>query len=74
MLVKYDKMYHKKDDKFAYKQVSDAISPTFDPHKVLDKINNYKKPQTPNFKLMTSRPDTGDSLPTYMKVRLIINF
>ena len=40
----------------------------FDPDKVLDKINNHKKPVTPNFNLMTSRPNDDGFLPSYMKV------
>jgi len=50
-----------------------GISNTYDPYKILEKVNNYKKAQIPNFKLMTSRPDTGDpNLPTYMKVKILL--
>ena len=39
----------------------------FDPDKILHKINNYKKPSTPNFKRMISRPNDIGPLPLYMK-------
>ena len=41
---------------------------TFDPYKVLSKVNNHKDVKPPNFDLMTSRPKTKDSLPCYIQV------
>lgn len=66
VLVKYDKSIHrKKNNRPATSE--NGVNPNFDPHKLLDKINNFKKPKTPNFDLMTSRPEGNDSLPAYMK-------
>ena len=67
MLVKYDNKM-KRQGLERPSTVGDNGNPDYDPHKILDKINNYKKPQTPNFDLMTSRPNEGDNLPSYMKV------
>ena len=39
----------------------------YDPDKVLHKINNYKKPVTPDFSRMISRPNDDGHLPLYMK-------
>jgi len=44
-----------------------SIEVKFDPYKLLNNVNNHKKPSTPNFKLMSSRPDSC-SLPSYMQV------
>jgi len=40
---------------------------TYDPHKVLDKVNNHKKPITPDLGKMTTRPIDDGPLPSYMK-------
>lgn len=45
---------------------------TYDPDKILDKVNNHKKPMTPNFNLMTSRPMDEGPLPSYMKVSHVL--
>ena len=39
----------------------------YDVDKVLNKINNYKKPVTPDFNRMISRPNNEGPLPLYMK-------
>jgi hypothetical protein len=72
MMVKYDQTLHKKNSNDRPK-TSDYIdlNINYDPHKVLDKINNYKKPSAPNFDLMTSRPMDPDPLPCYLKVNNI---
>ena len=44
----------------------------FDPDKLIEKVNNHKKPITPNFQLMKSRPTDRSPLPSYMKVNTII--
>lgn len=49
--------------------ITGGVSNNYDPDKILEKVNNYKKPNTPNFNLMTSRPMDNDVLPSYMKVR-----
>ena len=67
MMVVYDRKYHKinrnKSDSLA------RIDNTFyyDPNEILTKINNYVSSHPPNFKMMTSRPDDDDPLPSYMK-------
>ena len=67
MMVIYDKKYHKinrkKSDSLA------KIDNTFyyDPNLILDKINNHISSHPPNFKIMTSRPDDDDPLPSYLK-------
>jgi hypothetical protein len=72
MMVKYDKREHIiNKDKRKKENGGDVMDINFDPHKLLDKVNNYKKPITPNFDLMTSRPNDGDPLPAYMKVLII---
>ena len=41
---------------------------TYQPDKIINKVDNHSEPKTPNFKLMTSRYDNKDSkLPTYMQ-------
>ena len=66
MLVKYDAAKYKarKDNR---PTSTPSIEINFDPHKLLNKVNNHKKPSTPNFRLMTSRP-RDPVLPSYMKV------
>lgn len=66
MLVKYEKMKNKKERK---EKPNERYS-DYDIDKILHKINNYKKPVTPDFKRMISRPNTEGPLPVYMKVRI----
>jgi hypothetical protein len=41
---------------------------TYQPDKIINKVDNHSEPKTPNFKLMTSRYDNKDcKLPTYMQ-------
>ena len=41
---------------------------TYQPDKVINKVDNHSEPKTPNFRLMTSRFDNKESkLPTYMQ-------
>jgi hypothetical protein len=68
MLSKFDKMCSRKPNFNESTYHGGGVSKDFDPDKILYKINNYKKPQTPNFNLMTSRPMDDDVLPSYMKV------
>lgn len=68
MLVKFDQML-KRNQYDRPGPTGESSNPDYDPYILLDKVNNYKKPQTPNFNLMTSRPNDGDSLPSYMKVK-----
>lgn len=42
----------------------------YDPDKLIEKVNNHKKPTTTNFDLMRSRPTDKGPLPSYMKVNL----
>lgn len=74
MLVKYDKMTERfKESKKNYSNY-ERVDMDYDPYKVLHNINNHKKPTTPNFNLMTSRPnDPSISLPCYMQVISIYN-
>ena len=39
---------------------------TYNPDKVLNKINNHKEPKAPNFASMVSRPNENTPLPSYM--------
>lgn len=77
MMVKYDQTLHKRN-KYDRPQNSDCLelNINYDPHKVLDKVNNHKKSNAPNFDLMTSRPNQPDSLPCYLKVQknLVLKF
>ena len=69
MMVKYDQLLHKKNgDNRPNTTNNYELNINYDPHKVLDKINNYKRTVSPNFDLMTSRPNDPDPLPSYMKV------
>ena len=66
-MVVYDRKYHKIN-----RNKSDSllrIDNTFyyDPNDVLSKINNHTSIHAPDFKLMSSRPDDDDPLPSYMK-------
>lgn len=66
MLVKYDVKPHKpKSSKRP--SGTPSIEMNFDPYKLITKVNNHKKPSTPNFRLMSSRPE-GRVLPSYMQV------
>ena len=66
MLVKYEVKQHKpKSSKRP--SATPLIEMNFDPYKLLTKVNNHKKPSTPNFGLMSSRPE-GQVLPSYMQV------
>lgn len=66
MLVKYDAKNHKpKSSKRP--STTPSIEMNFDPFTLINKVNNHKKPSTPNFRLMSSRPD-GKILPSYMQV------
>ena len=67
MMVVYDRKKHKIN---RAKSASLArIDNTFyyNPNEILTKINNYISSHPPNFKMMTSRPDDKDPLPSYMK-------
>ena len=68
MMVKYDQKTHKKNSDNRPKTSDYYENINYDPHKVLDKINNFKKTVSPNFDMMTSRPNDSDPLPSYMKV------
>lgn len=67
MLVKYNSNSYKPK---VQKRPSStpSIEVNFDPYKLLDKVNNHKKPSTPNFATMTSRPE-DKILPSYMQVK-----
>ena len=68
MLVKYDNDKHKKRIESKQKDITPTIEATFDPYKMIEKHNNHKKPSTPNFRLMSSRP-SDRVLPSYMTVK-----
>lgn len=69
MLVRFDKMSSRKAEVLPNTETG-GISINYDPHRILDKVNNHVTPSTPNFNLMTSRPTSSpnDPLPFYMKV------
>jgi hypothetical protein len=67
MLVKYNTEKHKTRIEAKPKQITPLIESTFDPYKMIEKVNNHKKPSTPDFRLMSSRP-TNRILPSYMTV------
>ena len=67
MMVQYNRSVHRKNVDNRPKTTANDLDINYDPHKVLDKINNHKKAVSPNFNLMTSRPNDGDPLPAYMK-------
>lgn len=50
------------------KEINEAAL-DYDPDKIIENINNHKKPKTPNFDSMTSRPTDSGPLPFYMKVK-----
>ena len=68
MLVKYEIEKHKTRIEAKEKEIAPTIEATFDPYKMIEKTNNHKKPSTPNFRLMSSRP-TNRVLPSYMTVK-----
>jgi hypothetical protein len=75
MMVKYDTNVYKGSNRD--RPTSDQYTPlNYDPHKVLEKINNFKKAVSPDFNLMISRPSAndGDPLPSYMKVIIFYYF
>lgn len=67
-MVKYDRTVYKKNKDNRPKTTEHQPNINYDPHRVLDKINNYKATVSPNFDMMTSRPTDEDPLPSYMKV------
>ena len=69
MLVHYNKMLVRKASKD--KDVHEAAH-DYDPDKIIEKVNNHKKPITPNFDMMTSRPTDDGPLPSYMKVYIFL--
>lgn len=68
MLVKYDAQHHKVRSS-KRPSTTPLIEMNFDPYKMITKVNNHKKPSTPNFRLMSSRPE-GPVLPSYMQVKI----
>jgi len=66
MLVKYETNAHKPRSS-KRPSSTPSIEMNFDPYKLINKVNNHKKPSTPNFRLMISRIDKG-ALPSYMQV------
>lgn len=74
MMVKYDQTKHKKQFQSRPKTSEYEPRKDYDPHRVLDNINNFKKTVSPNFDLMTSRPTDGDPLPSYMKVNYYFKY
>ena len=67
MMVIYDKKYHKINRNKSDSLIRIDNTFYYDPNKILDKINNHLSSHPPNFKMMTSRPDDDDPLPSYMK-------
>ena len=67
MMVVYDRKYHKinRNKRDSLIRVDNTFY--YDPNEVLTKINNYTNLHPPNFKMMSSRPDDDDPLPSYMK-------
>jgi len=71
MLVKYETQKTKTRIEARPVEITPTIEGTFDPYKMIEKVNNHKKPSTPNFRLMSSRP-TNNILPSYMTVIKIL--
>ena len=67
MMVIYNKKYHKINRNKSDSLIRIDNTFYYDPNKILDKINNHLSSHPPNFKMMTSRPDDDDPLPSYMK-------
>ena len=64
MLLKYDKSANKKEKEIIHNEkYSD-----YNVDKMLHLVNNYKKPVSPDFKRMISRPECVGPLPMFMKV------
>lgn len=70
MLVKYNTDKTKTRIEAKNNDITPSIENTFDPYKMIEKVNHHKKPSTPNFRLMSSRP-TNKVLPSYMTVNII---
>jgi hypothetical protein len=70
MLVKYDAKPHQPRSS-KRPSTTPSIEMNFDPYRLITKVNNHKKPSTPDFRLMSSRPE-GRILPSYMQVKLFI--
>ena len=66
-MVNYNKMLIRKEEKM--KEMNEPAK-EYDPDKIIENVNNHKKPRTPNFDHMLSRPTDGGPLPSYMKVCL----
>ena len=67
MMVVYDRKYHKINRNKSDSLIRVDNTFYYDPNEVLTKINNYTNLHPPNFKMMSSRPDDDDPLPSYMK-------
>ena len=67
MMVVYDRKKHKINRSKAASLGRIDNTFYYNPNDILTKINNYVSSHPPNFKLMTSRPDDEDPLPSYMK-------
>ena len=67
MMVVYDRKKHKinRSKTASLGRIDNTFY--YNPNDILTKINNYVSSHPPNFKLMTSRPDDDDPLPSYMK-------
>ena len=67
MMVVYDRKKHKinRSKTASLERIDNTFY--YNPNDILTKINNYVSSHPPNFKLMTSRPDDDDPLPSYMK-------
>ena len=67
MMVVYDRKKHKinRSKTASLSRIDNTFY--YNPNDILTKINNYVTSHPPNFKMMTSRPDDDDPLPSYMK-------
>ena len=65
MMVVYDQKKHSHKKPKEIKGIEPSLF--YDPHKMLDKVNNHHPIITPNFNMMSSRPDDDNPLPSYMK-------
>jgi len=66
MLVNYEIKHHRPRSS-KRPTTTPALEMNFNPHKLLEKVNNHKKAPISNFRLMSSRPNKN-SLPSYMQV------
>ena len=65
-MVVYDRKNYSKPKSKAFQGVDYSFN--YDPDKMICKVNNHKRVQTPNLSLTKSRPDdVNDPLPSYMK-------